>query len=121
MESVNEGISILSADVNEVTELLCFEAAMYHTNFVYMKMADGEFLIPYGSRPDLTGLENGELYTPQEVSNTLAISFDGVYSTDENAGVATQEYRNDDLNGGAVALVVLVVGAVFLIRKQLTH
>ena len=123
MDTVNEELSIISAETNELPEVLCFEATMYHTNFVYMDTADGEVLIPYGSRPDLTGLENGKLYTPQEVSEILAVSFDGVYSTDENAGLGAQnaEAVTTTAVGGVVALIVLAGGAVFLIRKRQVH
>ena len=96
---------------------------MYHTNFLYMKTADGEYLIPYGSRPDLTDLENGELYTPQEVSEILAVSFESGYSADENAGLGTQ--NSDTMTtlaiGGVVALVALAGGTIFLILKRQTH
>ncbi len=123
MDTVNEEVSTFSEGTNGLTELLCFEATMYHTNFVYMKTADGEFLIPYGSRPDLTGLENGELYTPQEVSEILAASFDGVYSAGENAGLGTQNTGAMTMMavGGVVALVVLAGGAIFLICKRQVH
>lgn len=120
IDTVNEEVSTLSADTSEVAELLCFEATMYHTNFVYMKTADGEFLIPYGSRPDLTGLENGELYTPQEVNKILSVSFGGSYSANENAGVGTQSAgaMTAIADGGVVALAVVVGSAIFLIRKR---
>ena len=114
---------MLSAETNELSELLCFEAAMYHTNFLYMKTADGEYLIPYGSRPDLTDLENGELYTPQEVSEILAVSFESGYSADEIAGLGTQnsETMTTLAIGGVVALVALAGGTIFLILKRQTH
>ena len=123
MDTVNREASMLAAETNELSELLCFEAAMYHTNFLYMKTADGEYLIPYGSHPDLTDLENGELYTPQEVSEILAVSFESGYSADENAGLGTQnsETMTTLAIGGVVALVALAGGTIFLILKRQTH
>lgn len=120
MDSLNTEIAILSTDQNTVASLLCFEAPMYHTNFVYMETENGEFLIPYGSRPDLTGLENGALYTPQEVSNILTHSFDGVYSENENAGAGSlgSDGNTGILFGSVVLIIVTGVVIAILIQKR---
>jgi hypothetical protein len=58
----------------------------YHTSFVLCEIDNSEYLIPYGSRPDLTGLENGKLYTRKEVSQILSQTFGNGYSPNDNAG-----------------------------------
>jgi hypothetical protein len=122
IDTLNAEISTFGTDVGKVSEVVCFEAPMYHTNFVYMKAAEDEALIPYGSRPDLTGLENGKPYSLQEVSDILAVSFDGIYSPDENAGTGTQ---STDVTTmvllSVVALSALACGVVYVIRKRMAH
>lgn len=86
-EALNTDLATLSASQASIDRLVCFEAPMYHTNFVYMDTSDGAFLVPFGSRPDLTGLENGKLYTPEEVGGILSASFGGVQFETGNAGI----------------------------------
>ena len=66
--------------------LLFFEAPMYFTNFIYYTSYGTEYLIPYGSRPDLTRLENGKVYTAKEAAIVLTESFSGSLSPDGNGG-----------------------------------
>lgn len=123
-DTLNAEISTLGTDKNNISEVICFEVPMYHTNFVYMKAAEDEVLIPYGSRPDLTGLENGKLYSPQEVSDILAVSFDGVYFVDANAGAGAGTQNMDTTTMvllGMIVLFTLAGSVVFMIRKRLVH
>lgn len=122
MDTLITNLSTFSTDQNAVTELICFEAPMYHTNFVYMNTPDGEVLIPYGSRPDLTGLENGKVYTTQEVSDILADSFSGFYPADANGGPASQSgFYPTDTNGesasqtGMISPSVLIATVILLL------
>ena len=55
-------------------------------------------------------MENGELYTPQEVSEILAVSFESGYSADENAGLGTQ--NSETMTTLAIGGVVALVGGV---------
>lgn len=70
------------------SEILFFNAPMYFTNFIYYTLNGTEYLIPYGSRPDLTLLENGKVYTAQEAADILTESFH------------LNEKRNPNENGG---------------------
>lgn len=119
-EALNEELSALSASQGSVDNLICFEASMYHTNFAYISTEDGEFLIPYGNRPDLTGLENGKKYTPEEVGDILASSFGDMYSGDENGGMrsAATGWTPTMTISAAVILVAAVGIAFFQIRRR---
>lgn len=101
--------------------LLCFEVPKYHTNFIYVSTESSDFLIPYGSRPDLTGLENGKVYTSQEAGNILALSFDGVYDGEENSGRsgARAEAFPAFVSWICVIALVVVSGLIFFsFRKK---
>lgn len=91
-------------------KMQCFEAPMYHTNFVLLTLEDGyEQLIPYGSRPDLTGLENGKVYSVAEVCDILGKTFGS--DSDLNSGMPA---LNEDSTRGKLLKVVLIVGGVAL-------
>ncbi len=57
---------------NSVYDSSYVVADNYYTTFYYCKNEDGEeLLIPYGSRPDFTGLVNGKVYRVPEVTEIL--------------------------------------------------
>ncbi len=115
LEPLNTELAALSASQTSIGRLVCFEAPMYHTDFVYMDASDGAFLVPFGSRPDLTGLENGKLYTPEEAGGILSASFGGAQSENGNAGIggaaAQRAGRGPAAASGAV-LLAAALGAV---------
>lgn len=71
LEDISTAAQAFSNDSRNIEKIQCIEAPLYHTNFVFILMEEGEFLIPYGSRPDLTGLENGAMYSVREVCDIL--------------------------------------------------
>ena len=57
---------------NHVFNSCYINSGSYRTLFYYCKNSDGEeLLIPYGSRPDFTGLINGKVYHVPEVTEIL--------------------------------------------------
>lgn len=57
---------------NSVYDSCFVESGVYRTTFYYCKNNEGEeLLIPYGSRPDFTGLVNGKVYRVPEVTEIL--------------------------------------------------
>lgn len=64
----------------------CFKSAMYHTTFVLISCGDSEYLIPYGRRPELTGLKNGKIYSRKDVLTVLTASFNEVSGGTDNSG-----------------------------------
>lgn len=115
LEPLNTELAALSASQTSIDRLVCFEAPMYHTDFVYMDTSDGAFLVPFGSRPDLTGLENGKLYTPEEVGGILSASFGGARFEDGNAGMggaAPQRAGRGPAAASGAILLAAALGAV---------
>lgn len=57
---------------NHVSDSCYINSGRYRTLFYYCKNENGEeLLIPYGSRPDFTGLVNGKVYRVPEVTEIL--------------------------------------------------
>lgn len=57
---------------NSVYDSCFVESGVYRTSFYYCKNNEGEeLLVPYGSRPDFTGLVNGKVYRVPEVTEIL--------------------------------------------------
>lgn len=110
-----------------VERVQCFEAPLYHTNFIYYLTNQGEFLIPYGSRPDLTGLENGCIYSVHQVCEILKT--DDIDSNNSNVfgfgGLPSKKletekvYLKSEIGWGVVGcLVVFIVGFLFWRRER---
>lgn len=61
------------ADRYEDMNMVCVNVVDYHTPFILYKLNGKEYVIPYSSRPDFTGLKNGksyQLYEAQKILNT---------------------------------------------------
>ena len=101
----------------ELKKSVCFEIPNYHTEFVYLSDSKNNYLIPFSSRPDLTGLNNGQLYTVEKAQKILESHF-GTENVkpDENgggAGVISQEQNTKNDNRStyiiiAISLIVIV-------------
>ncbi len=65
----------LSQKLRGAAELRYVVSNRYHTTFAYIRSEDGEYLVPYGSRPDLTGLANGTVYKADEAIDILRENF----------------------------------------------
>lgn len=120
-------------EIQTVSQISYIDSPMYtSTTFIYIRSGEQEFLIPYGPRPDFTGLENGTLYPMEEVADILeTTSPQQVYSSDDEAiyggGGASPETPAFPADGssafliaGGVALAALVTAAVvaFLLMKR---
>ena len=126
MEEVYGAITELNQESDEANVTVqCFEAPMYHTDFVYINIDDFDYLMPFGNRPDLTGLENGAIYTPQEVCGILGESF-GVHG-DDNAGFGNAMDRRFGLYAKYVVMAIAIIsisifGFVFVLaRRKMNH
>jgi len=55
----------------DIVDIKYIWAPLYHGTFAYIQAEGCEYLVPQCSRPDFTGLENGELYEASVVIETL--------------------------------------------------
>lgn len=118
LTAVNSMLSSKSSDGGQsAVAVLCFDAPMYHTSFVLCEIDNSEYLIPYGSRPDLTGLENGKLYTRKEVNQILSQTFGNGYSPNDNAGGPANVMRTL-IPIALIASFVFLCVATFLLYRN---
>lgn len=73
--AVNAAIAGISAEVEDV---ICVTATAYRTDFVCIVTSKETYLVPFGKRPDFTGLTNGVVYSPEEVSEILLQNTDEI-------------------------------------------
>ncbi|MFY9198680.1 MAG: hypothetical protein WBK75_05540 [Acutalibacteraceae bacterium] len=100
---------------------------MIYTTFVYIQTSQNEYLIPFGSRPDLTGLENGKIYeakdaveilnikAPPQTDNTKKLDNAGVNSSQNNTDNSNKK-SNTFLISGLIVLILLAGIAVYFFK-----
>lgn len=119
-----EGASEIKTD-NSNESYLCFEIPQYYTYFLGTFSENESYVIPYGSRPDWTGLENGKKYSPEAAAEILKTNFN-ISEADYNAGNDNGGGSSAEAESGnnlwllsipAAALVVFLL-ILFLKQKQ---
>ncbi|MDE6728987.1 MAG: hypothetical protein K2J80_13790 [Oscillospiraceae bacterium] len=128
--AVNAAIAkITSENSVEVEDVICVNTFAYRTDFVCVVTSDKTYLVPFGARPDFTGLENGAVYTPGEASEILLQTTDTIVDYDPNngeleiGGFGVKLYRPKKhtinvlvLIFPAVAAVVTAIIVIFVVR-----
>lgn len=87
----------MSSQIEELntTSAQCFYSKVYRTYFVYITDGVTDYLVPFSSRPDFTKLENGKLYSLQEVCKILSESgFDEEISATKDQKFGGIKLRN---------------------------
>jgi len=65
----------IAEELGQAEEVGRIVSHTHFATFVYLVSGGEEYLVPYAIRPDFTGLTNGEIYTPDEVMNSLEINY----------------------------------------------
>lgn len=112
MNTVDDAVSDLQVEHGTYDiSVQCFSAGMYYTNFAYLSINNHDYLIPFGKRPDITGLDNGKVYTPQEVCEILETLT--TISAENNGGVGGTLHHTFGLyTGPVVAISIVAVGFI---------
>lgn len=111
-------LSQLGADADCVA---CIEVPDYHTTFILFSEQGELSVIPYGSRPDLTELQNGELYSLDKALDILSDSMPlSEIADDLYGGAAAVESTNilPVIITSALFLVIIVLFAVMMVKKK---
>lgn len=111
---------------NPLEKAVCFEIPYYHTNFIYLSESNNHYLIPYSSRPDLTGLQNGKIYRITEVSKILNSTFPVGTDNDKNGGGIANQIENESnktwtyitISCSVILLISLSLTAFYFSRKR---
>lgn len=92
---------------------------MIYTTFAYIQTNENEYLIPFGSRPDLTGLENGKIYeakTAVEILNKNAPPQTDDTKKLDNAGVnSSQKNVENSIKNSNVVLISTIIILILLV------
>lgn len=88
---------------------LKFAASSYCQTYFALVLTDGgEWVVPFGSRPDRTGLENGRLYTAEEAVRTLE-------AYDPAAESVTKTVITPGRSSSPLPIIAMAAGAVILL------
>ncbi len=80
-DEVNSAINSLG-EPSEAKDIRCVNLPEYHSYFVLVTLSDAIYVVPYSTRPDFTGLENGALYSSDEAMTILKQNMGEVYAED---------------------------------------
>lgn len=111
---INAGFAGLDADASFIA---CIEVPDYHTTFLLFSEQGELGVMPFGSRPDLTKLENGEVYTLDKALDILSESMplspadDDIYGG--AAGDTAAPHNSIILPAIIISAVILVIVASF--------
>lgn len=124
---------ILNETSAKIENVICIGQTAYFTDFVCVVTSEKTYLIPFGARPDFTGLANGTLYTPKEAAKILLQTTDQIVDADYKEegfqvggfGIKFRETKKSLVNffivffpvAAAVAAAIIVV-IVVLTKKR---
>ncbi len=100
---------------------VCFEVPQYYTYFIGLFSENGSYVIPYGSRPDLTGLENGKMYSVENADKILKTNFnisESDYDNGNGGGATTVTKTRSIKFVISVPAVILIAVAIVFFAKQ---
>lgn len=119
LDAVSAHLTVLEQD-NPGTALLvqCFRAPKYHTTFVLIAHGTAEYLVPFCARPEFTGLQNGVLYSRQEVLQALELHFSAASSGNYNGGSGDTASAFPWVLCGVIAAAAMLFVIVFLRTKK---
>lgn len=120
---INAGFAGLDADASFIA---CIEVPDYHTTFLLFSEQGELGVMPFGNRPDLTLLENGEVYTLAKALDILSESMplsanaDDLYGGAAGDAAATQYKINLPMIiiSADVLLIIASFVAVIVLRSR---
>ena len=113
---LNEKSSVVTGMANNFSNAFCVDVPEYHTSFVVFDDGNVTYVCPFGSRPDLTGLENGKEYTATEAMNILSTNFASFAPMMENEfGGAGAPSPVSTGTKWAIPVAIIVVSAVIVV------
>lgn len=114
----------------EYENVVCFHITFYHTSFLCYTDNGVVYLVPYSSRPDITGLTNGASYEIDKVKEVLRSTFSDsgdIKQSDSDAIYGGGFESNSKLKNGYLVFTIIALSIVvfafftfliFAIRKN---
>lgn len=99
----------------EHKNVVCFHITFYHTSFLCYTDNGVVYLVPYSSRPDITGLVNGESYEINEAKKILCSAFSesgDVNQSDSDAIYGGGIEANSNLKNNYLIFTIIVLSVV---------
>lgn len=119
LDAVSAHLTALAQDDPDAALLVqCFRAPVCHTTFVLIAHGTAEYLVPFCARPEFTGLQNGVLYSRQEVLQALELHFSAASSGNYNGGSGDTASAFPWVLCGVIAAAAMLFVIVFLRTKK---
>lgn len=119
---INAGLAGLGADASFIA---CIEVPDYHTTFLLLSDNGGLSVMPFGSRPDLTELENGKVYSLNTALDILSKSMplsqiggDLYGGAGEAAPVQQSKLLTAIIASAAILVIIVSFAAVMVVRSR---
>lgn len=124
----------VARQTDQVTDMKYVVSYFYNTTFAYVQTDGQEYLVPYCTRPEFTGLTNGQMYTAAQVMDTLYEKYGEINPEDGdlngNAGadlgdislISNTPDRPQDVwitLGALIGILAIVIGACCAVRAKM--
>ena len=89
IDNINNNPELIGVEKLTDVTVKCYDAPFYNLKFIYLKTIYDEYIVPFSSRPDFTGLVNGEIYKLNDAAEILNVNFpvnEGLMENDGNGG-----------------------------------
>ena len=126
--------AVVQSRTSQISDLKYVESPRHYTTFAYVVAGETEYLIPYSVQSDMTGLENGKMYTAAEAmeildTNIAELNMDtdgnanagigGIHSTlEEDPHTFPYLWISLSIIGGVAVLGIIISG--ILRRKKVS-
>lgn len=118
-EKQNSVESKVVSENDLTTEYVCFEVPQYHTYFVGAFSKNNYYVIPFGNRPDLTGLENGKQYSIEKANEILTAHFKENDSiTAKGNGGGYNQNQNNNTVWIVLSVIIVLISFVLIVFSR---
>lgn len=106
---------LMDNGIKKPSQIKLLLAESHFTNILYIKDGADEYGIPFSSRPDFSGLENGKLYKISDIMNALSkISIYGATTDNTLNGGSTTGYNTHSTKVAITTFLSISIVALIL-------
>jgi len=115
-----EAIAEVLAKINvkNASEIKFIAADLYKTNIIYIRKGNDEFGVPFTSKPEIVGVENGKLYPMADLVKVLEKNSPVSPSSNEKTGGGAGNTNNSQAPIPFIALAILSLGGLVFVNKD---
>lgn len=115
---------LIENNISTISQIKFVLEESHHTNILYIKSGNDEYGVPFGTRTDLTGLQNGKLYKINDIVETLDKSFADTKNTSEGTfggGTSTIRTSRRYIIIAVISLLLLASAGFLVTNNKLRH